>query len=77
MVRPFRWQYLVFTYLLPVLPLIIMWDGMVSHLRCHTEPEILAMAESTEAENWHWELHRPALGPGQLTILLGWPTEQS
>jgi hypothetical protein len=73
MVRPFRWQYLLFTYILPILPLIIMWDGLVSHLRCHTETEVLALAESIGAEDWKWETHTPTMGPGKLTILLGWP----
>jgi hypothetical protein len=28
--RPFRRAYLVFTYLIPVMLLILLWDGMVS-----------------------------------------------
>jgi len=29
-VRPFRWSFLVFTYLIPVIPLSLLWDVIVS-----------------------------------------------
>ena len=34
--RPFRWGYFAFTYLIPLMPLIVWWDGMVSMLRIYS-----------------------------------------
>jgi hypothetical protein len=39
-VRPFRWERLLFTYLLPINLLTIAWDGIVSVVRS-TQPETL------------------------------------
>ena len=36
-VRPFRFSRLLFTYLVPLVPLIVWWDGVVSHLRYRVE----------------------------------------
>ena len=38
LVRPFRWSYVLLTYLLPVIPLTILWDGVVSMLRVYSPP---------------------------------------
>ena len=38
--RPFRWPYPVFTYVIPLMSLIILWDGIVSMLRIYS-PERL------------------------------------
>ncbi|MEZ5362682.1 MAG: hypothetical protein R2748_10195 [Bryobacterales bacterium] len=35
-IRPFRWSRLFWTYVIPVLPLAIFWDGVVSYLRAYT-----------------------------------------
>ena len=36
LVRPMSWQQLVFTYLIPILPLFIAWDGAVSNARTYS-----------------------------------------
>ena len=46
-IRPFKWSRLIFTYLIPVIPLVVMFDGIVSALRTYTPPELLAMAKET------------------------------
>ncbi|MDP5172730.1 MAG: class I SAM-dependent methyltransferase, partial [Bacteroidia bacterium] len=35
-IRPFRWTRLLFTYLIPVIPLMVAWDGFVSILRLYS-----------------------------------------
>jgi hypothetical protein len=42
-IRPFRWSRLFWTYLVPVLPLAILHDGVVSVLRVYTPDDMLAM----------------------------------
>ncbi len=41
-IRPFRWSRLVFTYVIPVLPLLIVFDGIVSCLRVYSPDELRA-----------------------------------
>lgn len=35
-IRPFRWRRLLWTYVLPLVPLTSWWDGIVSQLRAYT-----------------------------------------
>jgi hypothetical protein len=44
--RPFRLSRLLFTYLLPAIPVLVAWDGTVSALRAYTPEELLELARS-------------------------------
>jgi hypothetical protein len=72
-VKPRRWTTFLFTYLLPVLPLFILWDGLVSCLRVYSEPELRALVDGLEAPDWTWEIGRLRLGsaPAHATWLVG------
>ena len=73
-VRPLRWLWLFFTYLLPLLPLTIAWDGLVSHLRVYSPKELLELAPATDG--YKWEVKHVALAPGaRVTMLIGQPTD--
>jgi hypothetical protein len=54
MVKPFKWSRMLFTYLLPVAPVVIGWDGAVSVLRCYTPDELLEMGRST-GDSFEWQ----------------------
>ena len=74
LVRPLRGWYLVFTYLIPLVPVILFLDGLVSHMRSYRVDELRAMAESVEAEGYRWEVRRLPLQPGlNATLLCGMP----
>jgi hypothetical protein len=72
-VRPFRWAYLVFTYLIPILPLIIFWDGIVSMLRIYSPEEMKAMTENLKAPDYVWDVGGMSVRgiPGALPYLIG------
>ncbi|MGS2724543.1 hypothetical protein ACVBEJ_12440 [Porticoccus sp. GXU_MW_L64] len=72
--RPFRWSRLLFTYLIPLLPLIGTFDGIVSCLRTYTPKELQQMVDSLEADHYHWEMgeHKGG-GPIPITYLIGYP----
>lgn len=75
MVRPMRWSYLLFTYLIPILPLINFWDGLVSHLRAYTVAELQAMTEGLGGPGYNWHAERMPIGAGvYVTVLTGIPT---
>lgn len=63
-VRPFRTSRLVLTYLLPLIPVLVAWDGSVSALRAYSPDEVLAIARSVPgADDYVWDAGRsgPAL----------------
>lgn len=74
LIRPFRWSRLLWTYLIPVLPLAILWDGVVSYLRAYTPDELIEMAQEA-APDYHWETGygRDPQAPGRMTYLIGFP----
>jgi len=57
-IRPFRWSRLLFTYLLPVVPLMIMVDGVVSCLRSYTTDELSELTGSLTGPPYDWEIRR-------------------
>ena len=76
--RPFRWAWLPLTYLLPVLPLFVLWDGLVSCLRVYMPDdlrELIARLEPRHREAYTWEIRQKRLGaaPAHATILVGLP----
>ena len=50
--RPFRWSRLLLTYLIPIIPLVVLWDGLVSCLRTRTPEELLALTSSFPRYDW-------------------------
>jgi hypothetical protein len=71
-VRPFRWSRLFWTYLVPVIPLAVMFDGVVSCLRTYTPEELIALTEGIEGSRWEAGEQR-AKGPVPVTYLVGTP----
>jgi len=51
-IRPFRLSRIVLTYLLPAIPLTILWDGLVSCLRTRTPRELLRLASGLDSYTW-------------------------
>ena len=73
--RPFRWAYLLFTYLLPLMPLIVLWDAIVSNLRIYSPEHMKELTEDVQSPGYAWEIGRIRLRgiPGGLPYLIGRP----
>jgi hypothetical protein len=59
--RPRRPAWWLLTWLVPVIPLMIGWDGLVSHLRSYTRSELLHMTAECNGGNgaaWQWDTGR-------------------
>jgi hypothetical protein len=50
--RPFRWSRLLLTYLVPLIPFVILWDGLVSCFRTRTPEELLELSKSFSQYEW-------------------------
>jgi len=72
-IRPFRWSRLLWTYLIPLVPLTCWWDGIVSQWRAYTVDELLQLTAALNG--YKWEAGSVPIGstPGNLTYLLGIP----
>jgi hypothetical protein len=74
------WQRFLLTYLIPLAPACIWWDGMVSVLRTYTPEELRELAESVGAPDYQWEAGRFYI-PGPFKIktptiyLIGFPKQ--
>lgn len=55
LVRPLGWQQLVFTYLIPVIPLCFAWDGAVSNARTYTLNDLDQLLEGLQTNDYQWE----------------------
>jgi hypothetical protein len=69
--RPFTWQRFVWTYLIPLVPLTCLWDGMVSQLRAYTVPELRQLCQGSAPMRWEAGQVPIAKGGGRLTYLIG------
>lgn len=73
-IRPLTFSRLFWTYCVPLAPVLIVWDGLVSLLRTYSRADLLAMATATGGD-YHWECGRldlpfPAV---PITYLIGHP----
>jgi len=59
-IRPFSWSRIILTYLLPVVPLVVMVDGIVSCLRSYTTKELADLTGSLSGPPYDWEIRRLA-----------------
>ena len=70
-IRPFLWKRLLWTYLIPLVPFMCCWDGVVSQFRAYTIAELSELAQGLE--DFEWSAGATSI-PGQLghlTYLLG------
>ena len=71
-IRPFRFKRLLFTYIIPIVPLFVWWDGMVSSLRTYSIKEMQQLVDSLEnKDSFDWEIKRLKSGPGVILYLIG------
>lgn len=72
--RPFSWSRLVFTYAVPLIPLLLAVDGVVSCLRTYSPEELEELVASLDAPHYDWEIgveRETTLLP--ITYLVGTP----
>lgn len=75
-IRPLRASWLLFTYVIPLVPLLVFWDGIVSCLRVYSPDELKALVATLDGgESFRWEIGRIRLGraPVHATYLVGTP----
>ncbi len=54
--KPLTGGRLFWTYVIPLIPLLYCWDGIVSHLRTYTVQELHSMASQVHHDHYDWEV---------------------
>jgi hypothetical protein len=77
--RPFRWPRLLWTYLIPLLPIVTLFDGLVSCLRTYSVQELHDLTTRLEPNDYHWDIGtvKGKLAPIPVTYLIGVPLEKA
>jgi hypothetical protein len=78
-IRPFCWSRLFWTYLIPVVPLVSLFDGLVSCLRTYSVRELHNLTEVVDAKDYQWEIGKvkSTAGPIPITYLIGVPIDRA
>ncbi len=75
-IRPFRGGRLFFTYIIPILPVVVWWDGIASVLRTYNENELRGMIDSLEnGDTYTWETGQTPSTSAPVYYLAGYPEE--
>ncbi len=77
-IRPHTWSRLLWTYLLPIVPLATCWDGLVSFLRVYSQTELRELVGSLHGDNYQWEIGEASTGTPLFVFsyLVGYPLDQ-
>jgi len=71
-IKPFKIGRIVFTYLIPIVPLFVLWDGVVSSLRTYSVKEMIELVKNLdETETYNWEINKIKSGPSKILYLIG------
>jgi hypothetical protein len=75
--RPFRWSRLLWAYLIPVVPLVLLFDGIVSCLRVYSPGELGELTKHlSDANAYEWDIGEERSGLLPITYLIGRPTSK-
>jgi hypothetical protein len=77
--RPFRWSRFVWTYLIPVIPFVLWFDGIMSCLRAYSLQELVGLTSGLTEHGYEWKIGQEssALFPIPITYLIGYPIRES
>ncbi len=78
LLRPFRFENLLWGLFFPVVPLTMVFDAFVSNLRTYTVSELEDMIEAIDEDDFTWKVDTalaPNSGGLRVTYLLGWRSQ--
>lgn len=74
---PLTWQRILFTYLIPVVPIATWWDFLVTAFRAYTREEMQQMVAGLERDGYDWEVGEVASPRFPIHYVVGCPTPAS
>ena len=78
-IRPFRWSRLLLTYLIPLVPMVTLFDGLVSCLRTYSVEELRDLTARLDTNDYHWDIGtvKSKMAAIPITYLIGVPHEHT
>lgn len=76
-IRPFRWSRLVLTYIIPIVPFVLWFDGLMSCLRSYSHQELSEMVGNLTDKSYYWQVGTQDDGFLPVTFLIGYPTTKA
>ena len=72
---PFRWSRVFWTYVIPIVPLVLLVDGLISCMRAYSLADLHAMTAIVNNRDYEWHIGEElnAHLPLRVTYLVGWP----
>ena len=74
-VRPLSFSQILFTYLIPIIPIVYAWDGQASLMRTYTFGDIKSLLGEGGTNNYTWEIEDAKKDNGKKSgyYILGYP----
>lgn len=72
-IRPFRWTRIIWTYVMPLVPFMLWFDGLMSCLRAYSKDELFQMSKQLRVKDYHWQAGTKRNGFVPITYLIGYP----
>jgi hypothetical protein len=76
-IRPFSWSRLLWTYLIPVVPFVLWYDGIVSCFRAYSRKELEEMLRPLRRRGYRWHIGEDRSGFLPVTYVVGYPVLDS
>jgi hypothetical protein len=73
--RPFRWSRLIFTFIIPIIPFTLWFDGIISCLRAYSQQELHTLVAGLSTPTYQWDIGEDRSGLLPVTYLIGSPTQ--
>ncbi|EDP72126.1 hypothetical protein FBALC1_13532 [Flavobacteriales bacterium ALC-1] len=76
-VKPLSWKQILFTYLIPIIPLCYAWDGQASIMRIYTFKDVEYLIRDFKNESYTWEIAKAKKANGKTIgyYILGLPKQ--
>lgn len=75
-VKPFRFERIIFTYLIPVLPFVTFFDGFMALFKLYAPKDLDELTSSIQTEGYNWRSGKMDNGRGgKIIYLIGYPVK--
>jgi hypothetical protein len=71
--RPLRISRLFWMCIVPVIPLVLFFDGVISCLRAYSQEELRVLVSQVKTDDYVWQIGEQSGGPAPITYLIGHP----
>ena len=77
LITPFSWRRLFWTYIIPAVPLLVMLDGFISHMKSYSVAELEEIVSGLSSPDYHFECGRKRvfMKTCPVTYLIGYPVK--